>query len=73
MAKVTLPPIPEVVMRDPKGEVFTYLDLQFSAANIMQDKCSGVFYHPVNFREAKLFFRVWDDPDKYDAIPRKLL
>lgn len=73
MAAVTLPPIPEVVMRDPKGEVFTYLDLQFSAASrIMQDKCDGVFYHPVNFGEAENYFSgVWDDPDKYGAVPRK--
>jgi len=73
MTAVTLPPIPEVVMRDPKGEVFTYLDLQFSAASrIMQDKCDGVFYHPVNFGEAENYFSgVWDDPDKYGAVPRK--
>ncbi|HOB12469.1 MAG TPA: acetyl-CoA hydrolase/transferase C-terminal domain-containing protein [Syntrophomonadaceae bacterium] len=73
MTAVTLPPIPEVVMKDPKGEVFTYLDLQFSAASrIMQDKCDGVFYHPVNFGEAENYFSgVWDDPDKYGAVPRK--
>ena len=73
MVAVTVPPIPEVVMKDPMGEVFTYMDLQFSAASrIMQEKCDGVFYHPVNFGEAEnYFYWVNNDPDKIGAVPRK--
>lgn len=74
MAAVTVPPIPEVVLKDLQGEVFTYMDLQFSAASrIMQANCGGVFYHPVNFGEAETYFEwVTDDPDKIGSIPRKI-
>lgn len=74
MAAVTVPPIPEVVLKDLQGEVFTYMDLQFSAASrIMQANCGGVFYHPVNFGEAEKYFEwVKDDPDKIGSTPRKL-
>ena len=73
MVAVTVPPIPEVVMKDPMGEVFTYMDLQFSAASrIMQEKCGGVFYHPVNFGEAEDYFRwVRTDYEKLGTEPRK--
>ena len=74
MTAVTVPPIPEVVIQDPQGEVFTYMDLQFSAASrIMQEKCGGVFYHPVNYGEAEsYFYEVVDDPDKIGSIPRRI-
>lgn len=72
MAAVTVLPVPEVVMKDPAGEVFTYMDLQFSAVTrAMQERCGGVFYHPVAFGEAEsYFFGVWDDPEKMGAVPR---
>lgn len=74
MGAVTVPPIPEVVLKDLQGEVFTYMDLQFSAASrIMQANCGGVFYHPVNFGESEKYFEwVNDDPDKIGSTPRKL-
>ena len=47
MAAVTIPPIPEVVAKDPKGEVFTYNDQHFSLlTRIMQQQCGGVSYQP---------------------------
>jgi len=74
MAAVTVPPIPEVVLKDLAGDVFTYMDLQFSAASrIMQENCGGVYYHPVNFGESESLFEwVNDDPDKIGSTPRKL-
>jgi acyl-CoA hydrolase len=74
MAAVTVPPVPEVVMQDPAGDVFTYMDLQFSAVTrIMQDRCSGVFYHPVLFGEAESYFSgVWDYPEVHGTVPRKV-
>ena len=73
MTAVTVPPIPEVVMKDPQGNVFSYLDLHFSAASrIMQEKCGGVFYHPVVFGEAEeYFYQSLDDPEKIGAPRRK--
>jgi acyl-CoA hydrolase len=70
---VTVPPIPEPVMKDPAGEVFTYEDLQFSAATrIMQKNCGGVFYHPVAFGEAECYYDgVWNDVEKIGTKPRK--
>jgi len=72
MAAVTVLPVPEVVMKDPAGEVFTYMDLQFSAVTrAMQERCGGVFYHPVAFGEAEWYFSgVWDDPVKHGTVPR---
>jgi len=72
MAAVTVLPVPEVVMKDPAGEVFTYMDLQFSAVTrAMQERCGGVFYHPVAFGEAEWYFSgVWDDVEKHGAVPR---
>jgi len=70
---VTVPPIPEVIMKDPAGEVFTYEDLMFSAATrIMQQNCPGVFYHPVAFGEAEeYYYGVWNDVEKIGTTPRK--
>ncbi len=70
---VTVPPIPEPVMKDPTGEVFTYEDLHFSAASrIMQANCGGVFYHPVAFGEAEVYYDgVWNDVEKIGTKPRK--
>jgi acyl-CoA hydrolase len=74
MVAVTIPPIPEVVMKDFQGETFTYMDLQFSAASrIMQENCGGVFYHPTNFGESEDYFDwVHSDPGKIGSTPRKI-
>jgi len=54
MAAVTVPPLPEVVTRDPMGEVFTYNDQHFSAlSRILQEKCQNVFYQPALFGEVE--------------------
>lgn len=73
MTAVTVPPLPEVVTRDPEGEVFSYLDLHFSiVSRIMQQRCGGVYYHPLCYGEAEKYFsdgRV--DPDNVGTIVRK--
>ena len=63
---VTLPPVPEVVMKDPKGEVFTYCDFHFSpVTRIMQDLRPNVFYNPIMFGECESYFDTKkDDPQK---------
>lgn len=73
MAAVTVPPVPETVISDPKGEVFSYLDLQFSAlTRMMNQQCGGVFYNPVAFGESESYFELaWTNPDKIGSTPRK--
>lgn len=74
MTAVTVPPLPEVVTRDPMGEVFTYMDLHFSVVSrIMQEKCQGVFYHPVSYGEAEKYFSDgWDAPENVGTTLRKV-
>ena len=56
MAAVTVPPVPEVIQKDPKGEVFTYNDQHFSLlTRIMQDMCGGVYYQPTLYGESELY------------------
>jgi hypothetical protein len=48
LAAVTLPPVPEVLSCDPKGEVFTYNDFHFSPlSRILQSQTQNVFYNPI--------------------------
>lgn len=55
MAAVTVPPLPEVVTRDPMGDVFTYNDQHFSmVSRIMQQQCGGVFYGPTQYGDSDL-------------------
>lgn len=69
---VTVPPIPEVILKDPTGEVFTYHDWQFSAATrIMQEKMESVFYYPTCFGEAEsLHFGTTGEPEKSGSTRR---
>lgn len=56
MGAVTVPPVPEVVMKDPKGEVFTYNDQHFSVlSRMMQEQCGGVFYQPTQYGESDIY------------------
>lgn len=73
MTAVTVPPLPEVVTRDPQGEVFTYMDLHFSlVSRIMQEQCQGVFYHPVQYGEAEQYFHdAQYDPKNVGSIARR--
>lgn len=55
MGAVTVPPIPEVILKDPLGEVFTFNDQHFSAlTRILQEKCGGVFYVPTLYGESEM-------------------
>jgi len=55
-AAVTIPPVPEVIMQDPKGEVFTYNDQHFNVlTRMLADKCEGVFYQPTQYGESDLY------------------
>lgn len=52
---VTIPPVPEVILKDPMGEVFTYNDQHFSAlSRILQENCGGVFYIPTLYGESNI-------------------
>ncbi len=66
LTSVTMPPIPEVITKDPKGEVFTYLDYHFSPiSRILQEKRPNVFYNPTQFGESENWFELkHNDPDK---------
>ena len=66
MAAVTIPPVPEVVLKDPQGEVFTYNDQHFSLlTRILQQQCKGVFYQPTLYGESELYMRyAQSDPSK---------
>src|SRR5665647_122850 len=56
MAAVTVPPIPDTILKDPMGEVFTYNDQHFSAlTRILQEKCGGVFYQPTLYGESEMY------------------
>ncbi len=74
LGAVTVPPLPEVVLKDPKGEVFTYNDQHFSAVSrIFQDQFGGVFYTPTMYGESGINGRsAVDDPDKVGTPMRKL-
>lgn len=69
---VTIPPVPEVVMKDPKGEVFTYNDQHFSAlSRILQENCGGVYYIPTLYGESDINCLCgFDDPEKIGTAPR---
>lgn len=61
LTAVTLPPVPEVVLKDPLGEVFTYNDHHFSAlSRILQEKTKAVYYSPIVFSESENYY--------YDAL-----
>jgi len=69
---VTVPPIPEVVLKDPLGEVFSYHDQHFSAlTRILQEKCQGVFYAPIQYGECDLYNTYGvEDPEKMGTVLR---
>lgn len=73
MGSVTVPPVPETVLHDPQGDVFTYMDLHFSVlSRIMQEQCQGVFYYPIQYGEAeKYFFDGYEDPNNVGTERRK--
>lgn len=66
MAAVTVPPVPEVILKDPKGEVFTYNDQHFSLlTRILQEQCGGVFYQPTLYGESDMYvLNGMNDPKK---------
>lgn len=74
MAAVTVPPLPEVVLKDPMGEVFSYNDQHFSAlSRILQEKCGGVYYTPTLYGESDINARSGlGDPGKVGTDIRKL-
>lgn len=63
---VTIPPVPEVVSKDPLGEVFTFNDQHFSAlSRILQEHCGGFYYIPTLYGESDINARSgYEDPAK---------
>lgn len=66
MAAVTVPPVPETILKDPLGETFTYNDQHFSAlTRILQEKTANVFYQPTLYGESDMYMRYAEsDPKK---------
>lgn len=75
LTSVTLPPIPEVITKDPMGEVFTYQDYHFSPlSRILQEKRPNVFYTPTQFGECENWFELkYDEPDKIGTRFRDMM
>lgn len=73
MTAMTVPPLPEVVTTDPRGEVFTYTDLHFSlVSRIMQKQFDGVYYSPLCYGEAEQYCcDALTDPDNVGGQRRK--
>jgi len=63
---VCVPPVPEVVLKDPRGESFTFNDYHFSAlSRILQEQTGNYYYSPIVFSEAEnLYLDKLVDPDK---------
>jgi acyl-CoA hydrolase len=63
---VSLLPVPEVILKDPKGEVFTYMDHQWSPlTRIVANRRPNVFYSPTQFGESETWYETKAvDPDK---------
>lgn len=62
---VTVPPIPEVIIRDPEGKVFTYLDYHFSPlTRVMQDVRPNVFYNPMQYGESESYYELAATEDR---------
>lgn len=66
MGAVTVPPVPETIMKDPFGEVFAYNDQHFSAlTRILQEKTACSFYQPTLYGESDMYMRYAEtDPVK---------
>lgn len=75
LTSVTMPPIPEVLTKDPMGEVFTYMDYHFSPiSRILQEKRPNVFYNPTQFGESENWFELkYEDPDKIGTRFRDMM
>ncbi|MGE5379645.1 MAG: acetyl-CoA hydrolase/transferase family protein [Methylocystaceae bacterium] len=73
LAAVTLPPVPEVLMQDPKGEVFTYNDFHFSPlSRILQENLPNVFYNPILYSDCERYYSdISDDPAAVGTPPRQ--
>jgi acyl-CoA hydrolase len=73
-AAVTIPPVPEVILKDPTGEVFTYNDQHFSAlSRILQENCGGFYYIPTLYGESDINARCGlEDPVKIGTEVRDL-
>lgn len=71
---VAMLPIPEILMKDPQGEVFTYIDYHFSPlSRIVQEKRNNVFYSPTQFGESEEWFELkYTDPDKIGTNHRDM-
>lgn len=69
---VSFPPIPETIMKDPKGEVFTFIDCHWSPlTRIIEQQRPNVYYNPTNFGENEVWMDLKaTDPDKIGTRTR---
>lgn len=71
---VAMPPVPEILSKDPKGEVFTYIDYHFSPlSRYVQQVRPNVFYNPTHFGESEGWFELkYTDPEKIGTRHREM-
>lgn len=62
---MTLPPVPDVIIKDPEGKVFTFLDYHFGPiTRVMQDIRPNVFYNPVQYGESESYYSLAASKDQ---------
>lgn len=73
LSAVTLPPVPEVLLKDPQGATFTYNDFHFSPlTRILQENMPQVFYNPIIYSECERYYDdVISDPPVVGTPSRK--
>lgn len=72
LSAVTLPPVPEVLLQDPAGEVFTYNDFHFSPlSRILQEKLPNVFYNPILYSDCERYYDDAENDPQVVGTPRR--
>jgi acyl-CoA hydrolase len=72
LGAVTLPPVPEVLTCDPKGEVFTYNCFHFSPVDrIMQQHLPNVYYNPILYSECERYYEDITENPLLVGTPRR--
>ncbi|MDO4539955.1 MAG: acetyl-CoA hydrolase/transferase C-terminal domain-containing protein [Syntrophomonadaceae bacterium] len=73
MGAVTVPPVPEVVLKDPLGETFTYHDQHFNAlSRILADKTLNCYYQPTMYGESSSYLLDGlEDPGRVGSKTRR--
>ncbi|MGE5450189.1 MAG: acetyl-CoA hydrolase/transferase family protein [Methanomassiliicoccales archaeon] len=72
LAAVTLPPVPEVLMKDPQGDVFTYNDFHFSPlSRILQENLPNVYYNPILYSDCERYYSDINNDPSVVGTPKR--